>query len=199
MGQGPVVPLAGSYGPHPITEPLRNIATFFKLARSVTPAKPPVPDITAESLVLTSERSWAETDLKSVTNNAMAPDPKADVLGPISLAVVATRNGPPKPPEAGKEAKEGETPSKGRMVVFGDSDFAANSSYGQLLNGDLFNNSVSWLTHDESFISIRAKDPTNREVNMTQSEQRTWGVIAIIAIPGAILLIGASVWASRRK
>ena len=53
-----------------------------------------------------------------------------------------------------------ETEAETRVVVFGDSDFAANSGLGRQGNRDLFLNTVGWLSQQENLISIRPKSPT---------------------------------------
>jgi len=182
FGAGPSIPLVTNYGRHKITERF-NVMTFFPLVRSVSPAKTPVPGITAEQLLASNDRSWAETDMKS---NQVTFDEKAgDVKGPVSLAVVATKD-------------IGEN-KKARLVVYGDSDFASNSGFGLQGNGNLFLNSISWLAQDESFISIRPKNPEDRRLTMTEAQGRLVSYVMLLFLPGAVLVSGVSVWMKRRK
>ena len=55
----------------------------------------------------------------------------------------------------------------GRFVVFGSSQWAANSFLGsrQIANRDLALNTFNWLTSDEDLISIRPKEPEDRRLN----------------------------------
>ncbi|HEX4998697.1 MAG TPA: DUF4350 domain-containing protein [Terriglobia bacterium] len=185
-GTNPVWALVQEYGPHKITEQFRNGYTLFPMARSVTPAKPAGEGITVETILSTSPDSWGETDIKSILpGKTVGMDKDKDVAGPVSLGVVATKD------QGGEK--------KSRLVVIGDSDFASNAFFRQQLNGDLFANAISWLSHDESFISIRPKDPTNRDITMTESARRVLTLVSLIVFPGGILLAGVSVWASRRK
>src|SRR5689334_7934936 len=117
--------------------------TFFPLVRSVRPAMPAVEGVTVEPLLTTNERTWAETDMKNP--EVRLEENKGDIKGPVSIAVVATK-------DAGDKKKS-------RLVVFGDSDFAVNGFFGVQRNGNLFINAVSWLAQDEGFISIKAKAP----------------------------------------
>ena len=144
IGMGPAAPLVtpNGYGQHKITERMSRVMTFFPLVRSVSPAAMPVEGITVDKLIQTNERSWGETNLKG---GEASFDEKSDIKGPLSLAVTATKT-------------VGEN-KKARLVVFGDSDFASNAYYGQVGNGNLFINTINWLTGDESFISIRPKNP----------------------------------------
>src|SRR5262249_43221559 len=122
FGAGPSIPLVTNYGRHKITERF-NVMTFFPLVRSVSPAKTPVSGINVETLLSTNDRSWAETDMKS---NQASFDEKTDIKGPVSIAVVAT--------------KDLADNKKARLVVYGDSDFASNQAFGLQGNGNLFLN-----------------------------------------------------------
>lgn len=181
FGAGPQIPLVTNYGNHKITERF-NVMTFFPLARSVAPASPAAEGVTTEQLLSSSERSWGETDMKS-TEASM--DEKVDLKGPVSLAVVATKD-------------QGEN-KKSRLVVYGDSDFAANGFFGLQGNGNLFLNTVTWLAQDESFISIRPKSPDDRRLTMTEAQGRMVSYVSVLLLPLSILLAGVSVWMKRRK
>jgi ABC-type uncharacterized transport system involved in gliding motility auxiliary subunit len=181
FGAGPSIPLVTNYGRHKITERF-NVMTFFPLVRSVTPAKTPAAGINVETLLSTNDRSWAETDMKS---NQASFDEKTDIKGPVSIAVVATKD-------------LGEN-KKARLVVYGDSDFASNQAYGLQGNGNLFLNTISWLAQDESFISIRPKNPEDRRLTMTEAQGRLVSFVVLLFLPVGVLVAGISVWMKRRK
>ena len=69
-----------------------------------------------------------------------------------------------------KPAAENTPAVKARMVVVGNSDFAANPYFDTQGNGNLFMNMVSWLAQEEDLISIRPKAPEDRKVIMSQSQ-----------------------------
>jgi gliding motility-associatede transport system auxiliary component len=181
FGAGPSIPLVTKYSRHKITERF-NVMTFFPLVRSITAAKEPANGVTVSSLFESNERSWGETDTKS---NEVSFDEKKDLKGPVSLAVVATKDFP--------ENK------KGRLVVFGDSDFASNGAFGLQGNGNLFLNTVSWLAQDESFISIRTKNPEDRRLTLTEAQGRLVSYVTLLFLPVGVLAAGISVWMKRRK
>jgi hypothetical protein len=60
-------------------------------------------------------------------------------------------------------------------------------------------NAVSFLAQDESFISIKVKDPANRPVTMTESQERSVAWLVELLLPGSVLAIGISVLVRRRK
>lgn len=181
FGAGPTIPLVTNYSRHKITENFK-VMTFFPFVRSVTPMNPPVNGINAETLLSSNERSWGETNLKS---NEAAFDEKTDLKGPVSLATVATKD-------------LGEN-KKARLIVYGTSNFAANSAFGLQGNGNLFLNTVSWLAQDENFISIRPKNPEDRRLTMTEAQGRLVSYVMLLLLPVGVLVAGISVWAKRRR
>lgn len=111
-------------------------------------------------------------------------DENLDLKGPVPIAAVVTKD------------SEG---MMGRLIVFGDSDFAMNAYFGAQGNGNLFMNVVRWLAQDESFIAIAAKNPADRPLAMNESEGRLVSIVLVFLFPGAILATGLFVWAKRRK
>jgi ABC-type uncharacterized transport system involved in gliding motility auxiliary subunit len=182
FGAGPTIPLVSKYEGHRITQGF-NVMTFFPLARSIMPAKPPVEGIVVEPLLRTNEASWGESDMKPGEKQVQF-DEKTDIKGPVTIGEVATKTVGDK---------------KGRLVVIGDSDFAINGYFGALGNGNLLTNAVSFLAQDESFISIKTRDPANRPVTMTESQERSVAWLVELLLPGSVLAIGISVLVRRRK
>jgi ABC-type uncharacterized transport system involved in gliding motility auxiliary subunit len=86
-----------------------------------------------------------------------------------------------------------------RMVVIGSSEFVRNGVFNQQLNGDVFLNSVSWLSRQEAqTLSIRPKAMTNRRILMSMEQARLIGWTALVIIP--LIGFGAAgiLWWSRR-
>jgi len=187
MGAGPQIPLVLQYEQHRITDRFRNM-TFFPYVRSVQPAKESAAGVTVETLFKSNPNSWGETDLR---NPEASYDSKTDLAGPLPLAVAATKE---VKPAAGEQKAV-----RARLVVIGDSDFAANPYFGVQGNGNLFLNTVSWLGEEEDLISIRPKSPEDRRVILSRSQQNTVRLVVLFVIPGAVLLVGIVVWARRRK
>ena len=182
FGAGPTIPLVSKYEGHRITQGF-NVMTFFPLARSITPAKLPVEGVVVEPLLRTNEASWGESDMKPGAKQVQL-DENVDIKGPVTIGDVATKTIGDK---------------KGRLVVIGDSDFAINGYFGALGNGNLLTNAVTFLAQDESFISIKAKDPANRPVTMTESQERSVAWLVEILLPLSVFIIGISVLVRRRK
>jgi ABC-type uncharacterized transport system involved in gliding motility auxiliary subunit len=176
---GPGAPVVLNYGSHPITKDFDGSMTFFPLARSVNTVQGSGASDT--DLLKTSDASWAATDLKP--GKPVKFEEGKDKKGPINLGVAATRS------EGDKEA---------RLVVIGDSDFASNQFVDLQRNGDLFMNSVNWLAQDEDLISIRPKNPADRRVSLTESDQNLLFWMTVVFMPLAVIGSGLYIWWNRR-
>jgi ABC-type uncharacterized transport system involved in gliding motility auxiliary subunit len=196
IGSSYDTPVAVSYPQHPITERFESL-TAFPLARSVLTATAGAEGRTAQSFVETGERSWAEHDIDSVaskTGPKLDEEKGGDRRGPISVgaAVSQALTEPAAPP--GAETK----PPEARVVVMGDSDFAANVAINISGNRDLFMNIVGWLTRQENLISIRPKEPGDSRLTLTGDQARRIAWLALFLFPGAILALGVYTWWRRR-
>lgn len=183
LGAGPEVPVVSDYSPtHPITGNF-SLMTFFPMVRSITGVPDPEadPPINVTQLVTSGARSWGESDLGSPEVGFSAD---TDLEGPVSIGVAITR-----------QFDESRT---ARLVVLGDSDFAANGFFDLQGNGDLFMNAISWLAEDEGFISIRPREPEDRPLVLTEAQARASYYLSMFLFPGAILLGGIVLWARRR-
>src|ERR1700747_478914 len=116
-----------------------------------------------------------------------------DKQGPISVAAAVS---PPSTSTAGA-AGEGPKPET-RVVVYGDSDFAANAGLGIQGNRDLFMNTVGWLSQQENLIAIRPKESDDRRITLTATQQNNIMWLSLLVIPGVIFGSGVYSWWRRR-
>ncbi|HET7694907.1 MAG TPA: Gldg family protein [Vicinamibacterales bacterium] len=198
IGTDESVPVAASYPAHAITQEF-SLLTAYPLARSIAPIEGGANGRTAQKLIETGPRSWAETDLKSLSGGQPAKMDGSDKPGPVSLGVAVT--GPATNAPAPKEPpKPGETPKQveARIVAIGDSDFASNAALGVQGNRDLFLNAVNWLAQQENLISIRAKDPEDRRITLTADQERLIFYLTVLIVPGLVILAGVQTWWRRR-
>jgi ABC-type uncharacterized transport system involved in gliding motility auxiliary subunit len=205
FGADASVPVAASYPGHPITERF-NLMTAYPLARSVAAATTPVEGRTPQSFVETSAQSWAETNLEGLlAGEQVSLDPATgDRPGPIALAmaVSAAATDAPKPaepaPATGDAAPPAPPTPETRVVVMGDSDFAANFGLGIQGNRDLFMNAMGWLSQQEGLIAVRARSPEDRRLTMTSDSVQMVMLLSIFLIPAAIFGLGVYTWWRRR-
>jgi ABC-type uncharacterized transport system involved in gliding motility auxiliary subunit len=207
FGAGELTPMAVEYPYHEITRGFR-VMTAFHEARSLQAGTAPAPGITAQNLVLTSEASWGETDL--ALKAPVQPDEK-DKKGPIALGAVATvpvttapspspsPESSPFPSPSPEASPEAPPPTReGRVVALGDADFASNALLAFQGNRDFFLNVVAWLAEDADLIAIRPREPEDQRMFLTQTQQQTIAVVALILLPGLFVALGVWAWWKRR-
>ena len=190
FGASPLMPIAMHYNAHPITRPMRDVATLFPMARTVdtTPGGGSA-NATLSPLIETSPASYAITNLQGIASGQLDFNPATSRKGPLTLGVAGTM-----PATAPKPHHH-----QARFVVYGSPDFAANAYLGFSGNRDLFLNSMNWLVGQAKFITIRPKPPQNTPLNLPASSMRLvlWSVLAIL--PGVIVVAGVFVWWRRRR
>ena len=208
LGTDASVPVVASYPQHPVTENF-NVLTAFPLSQSVrSETANPLPTANTQNLIQTSERSWSESDTKSLASGGKVSLDEAagDRKGPVTIAMSFSMDAPDAPPaaaDAAKGTKPGETqgtPPKPQMriIVIGDSDFATNAASGIQGNADLFVNMNNWLTQQEDLISIHPRETGDQRITMTADQQRTVAWLSLLIIPGLILGSGIYTWWRRR-
>ena len=194
VGTSELVPLAASYPSHPITQGFR-LVTGYPLARSIAPVSGGVGGHVAQSFIETSQQSWAKNDAKTVlgSKKGIEIDEAKDKHGPLSVGA-AVAGAASAAPGADAAAQKPET----RVVVMGDSDFAANAYLGIGGNRDLFMNTIGWLSQQENLISIRPKEADDRRITLTATQQANIQWLALLVIPGVVFGSGVYTWWRRR-
>ena len=213
IGTDASVPVAATYPPHAITDGF-NLLTAYPLARSVHPIEGGVEGRFARPFVQTGPRSWAEADIDELASGEVAMDEaEGDLSGPIIIAAAVSAPAPQpstvtsdvestgadaeEPPESEADEDDGPVPET-RVVVIGDSDFAANFGLGIQGNRDLFLNTINWLAQQENLIAIRPREPDDRRITLTAVQQRNALWIALLIIPGGVGALGVYSWWGRR-
>jgi len=189
QGFGPAVPVVDQYGEHPITKDFGNGISFYPLAQPIDLV--PVPGVEATPLLITTDQSWAESNIES---KDLQFNPESDRQGPLTLGVALSRK--VKAPSNSKQSGERQ---ESRLVVLGNSTFATDGVIEQQLNGDVFLNSVSWLSkQDEQLLSIRPKEAKNRRINLKPQQANILSLTALGLVP--LLGFGTAVilWWKRR-
>jgi ABC-type uncharacterized transport system involved in gliding motility auxiliary subunit len=191
-----VVPIAQTYGKHPITENFQDI-TVYPQTRTVEPDADGKKGLTATALVKTSASSWAETAVADVFDKGTANVDDNDRKGPLTIAVASEaklKDMGVEPPAEGKKRDEA------RLVVFGSSLFADNQQFAQArLNGDLFLNAVGWLVGQEELVSIRSRTVRTSRADLTPDEVGQLFYLSVLIIPQVLIAFGIAVWWQRKS
>ncbi len=176
---------------HPIVGPL-DAPPLFSLTRSVDvlPADGTTP--VGIPFLRTGPESWATTDTSVLRTGTATFVPDRDRRGPVTIgAEVAFQSLTP----------PGAPPAEGRMVVYGNSEFANNFFIEFLGNKDLLVNSVDWLAREPEAMSHRPRQQqlgvAQFYVSAEEGDLMFW--VTAVAEPVAFALIGiALAWRRRR-
>jgi ABC-type uncharacterized transport system involved in gliding motility auxiliary subunit len=117
------------------------------------------------------------------------PSPSASPSPSAAPSAAASPEASPAPDESKREA---------RVAVYGDSDWASNALLSVQGNQDLFVNTVAWLAQDPDLISIRAREPEDQRLVLSQQQQGNVRLFSLLLLPGALLAAGIYSWWRRR-
>jgi ABC-type uncharacterized transport system involved in gliding motility auxiliary subunit len=203
-------PIVTQYKPHRITRDF-TLATIFPFARPLFLNKD-VKTATLVPLVETSASSWEKLgkDWQKDWQKDKKPlyDAKTDKKGPFTVAAlvepksIKKPEASPKPPA--KPEEKASTPAKPQenaqayLAVFGDADFAADEFFNQLGNGDLFLNTVNFLSAEEKQIIIRKTSQNLEPLLLTSWKIFIVFFVSVILLPLAMLIAGVAVYLRRR-
>jgi len=210
-------PFAGVYAEdHPITASMSE-TTLFPMVRSVIVDL----DSEIEVIVSTGADSWAERDLEGWRATGRASLGPEDLPGPVPIAAAGlTRRVDPALVKAAGAGESGAAPDsgadgsidsasaeggaagapveRGRIVVFGDSDFASNEYIDSFRNRDLFLNSVNWLLGDVEQIALRPNVAKASRHRFSVDDFQRLQTLSLFVMPQLIAMIGVIAWWLRR-
>jgi ABC-type uncharacterized transport system involved in gliding motility auxiliary subunit len=175
---------------HPILAPL-DAPPLFSLTRSVGVVAGESDGLNAVPFLRTSDDSWVTTDPAVLRGGPAALLSRRDRPGPVTVGIeVAFRILTP----PGAEAQQG------RLVVYGNAEFANNFFIEFLGNKDLFVNTIGWLAREPQAISQR---PRRQQLGLQQfyvsAEQgnRVFWTTAVVE-PALLAAIGLGLALRRR-
>lgn len=174
-----------AYQFHTITKELEGYASILPACRSISVGTPVTVELQVTKLIESSNRAWGETNLEALQKPGAVPQmDEADTKGPLTLAVAG---------DGGEKY--------GRIVVFGTGGLAADGVLrqfqGQVANGDLFMNSINWLTQDEQLIAIRPTESDDRPLSKPSNPLYLL-LATTLFMPAVVLGIGGWVYWRRR-
>lgn len=227
LGFNPATALVTRYGDHPITNPFGNGISIYPVSRPVDFVE--TEGVKGTPLAFSNKESWAESNLTQENLEYNAERDRAGPLvlsfaldriegspnqSSQNQSSDANSQEPSSQDTEGNQAENNSetdadnetneqtslTPSKeSRIVIFGDSDFAKNGLFVQQLNGDIFLNSIDWLTNrGEASLALRPKEQTNRRINLDSKQAAILSRTAMGIVPLIGLILAIITWLRRR-
>jgi len=182
QGEPTTFEASGRESNHPITASLES-GPVFSGARPLS-ALSDGADVRTFVLLESSPRAWVHERADEPAGLVPAP---ADRPGPVALGVGSVVSGV----SGGGE---------GRVIVYGDSDFATDLFASYLGSRDLFVNTVDWLSGELWLMASapRLKRPGIEVFYVTAAQQLALFWLSTVAEPLAFLLIGVVIYFYRR-
>ncbi|HEO70562.1 MAG TPA: hypothetical protein ENN80_04815 [Candidatus Hydrogenedentes bacterium] len=177
---------------HPITRGFDQ-RMLLRVARTVRATRERPEGVICTELLRTTPDFWAESDVELLFETGKARREPDEPEGPLSVAIAATVR-------TESAAVEGGPARDARVVVVGDSDFAANGQISVIPgNLNIVLNIMAWLTENEELIAIRPTDKTDPPIILSAKEERTIVWIAVLGTLQAIVAAGLGVHVYRRR
>ncbi len=111
----------------------------------------------------------------------------------LDLSAGRTEMDPSKGVPANFVPKEG-----GRVVVFGDADFAGGSNLGEGNDKDLFINTIAWLSDEASQLGEQDDKTAKNKISLDAISGALVGLVALFLVPGTFASLGFAMLARRR-
>jgi ABC-type uncharacterized transport system involved in gliding motility auxiliary subunit len=177
-------------GAHPVLAPL-TAAPLFSRTRSVEVLTASGHDTAGLVFLRTGAESWTTRD-EGVTRTAVPAFVQGrDRHGPLGVGAEVAFLTPVLP---------GEDPRQGRIVAYGNAQFANNFFIEFLGNKDLFANSVAWLVRDPEGVgrrNPRQLPGVNQFFVSDEDGQRLFWASAVV-LPAAFAVVGVALTMWRR-
>ncbi len=192
-------PAVTQYNRHQVTRGLP--LTFFPGVRSVSPTER-VAGTSVTALVNTSNKSFGETSPDRIEFNE-----GEDMTGPLTIMVASTLRPERVADELAVSRTTDDSPlpsphiegsAKSRIAVIGDSDFATNSFFHVLGNGNLFLNAMNYLAARENLIGVEPRTYDPPRVNLTNRQMKGTFLLSVVLLPAILAIIGIAVWWRQR-
>ena len=179
--------------PHPVVQTLidNQLVLRFGNTRSVRrdTARATDPGLSVTPLVLTGASAWGEYNYQLRRNHRF--DPAVDLPGPVPVVTAAER-----------VAAKNDLPFSvrvGRIIAFGNSDFAANGRLRAGANNTFFFSAINWLVERDRSLNIPPRPIEKFQLALTGDQLARLRYTLLFGVPGVFALIGLVVYWTRRK
>jgi ABC-type uncharacterized transport system involved in gliding motility auxiliary subunit len=158
---------------------------------SPSPSLPPV-DTNGQTPPVVTPSPTASPTASPIMSPSSSPSPTAS---PSPAPTTSPTGRPTTSPIVNPIASPTTVPRESRLVIFGNSAFATDAFFGAQLNGDMFLNSVTWVSQaDGQALSIRPREIKRRQLSGTPQQVQIVMLLSAVLLPiigfGLAALIG---------
>ncbi len=169
--------------------------TYFPGATAIIPAGAALQYAQMQPLLWTSEDAYLDEDYDPDVPSQY--DEETDSKG-VQIIGAMIAMVPPQPEDPDEPVTIPEDYVDTRLIVLGDSDFASNKHFFNGGNGDLFLNSISWLTAGTELISIDRKFLQTRRLILRPEAKVFIDISSTALLPLLVFAAGGIIWYRRR-
>jgi ABC-type uncharacterized transport system involved in gliding motility auxiliary subunit len=199
--------------PDPTSSPTSSPSPRATASPTTSPTASPTTSPTAGSNSSPSPRATASPTTSPTASPTASPKSNSAPTSPQNKSIAQSSPTPqpspesnlsptPSAPESNTSAEDSEAataPPEARLVIIGNSSFATDGLVNQQLNGDIFLNTVNWLSQrSDQTLSIRPREATNRRIVLTAQQQIWLALLSLAVLPLLGFLSAFVVWWSRR-
>jgi len=168
------------YPPHPVTTAFKDMTLFPGVAVLQNTESS---EYNLRTLLASDPQAWLESS--PATANSQFDADSQDQMGPLDFAYSLTRT-----------LKTGQ---QQRIIVIGDGDFLSNAYLNNVGNLELGLRIVQWLTHNDTFIDIPARDSVGKTLHFNDLTLGLISTFLLILLPVTFLLCGFYIWRKRKR
>lgn len=168
---------------------------YFPGATAIIPLDAAVPYAQTQPLLWTSEDAYVDEDYDPDVPSQY--DEETDEAG-VRIIGAMVAMVPPEPEDPGEEATIPDDYADTRLIVIGDSDFAANKHFFNGSNSDLFLTSINWLTLGTELISIDRKFLQERRLILRPEAKSFIDISSMALLPLLVFAAGGIIWYRRK-
>jgi ABC-type uncharacterized transport system involved in gliding motility auxiliary subunit len=165
----------------------------FPVARTILPIEEAEGENKLVALALSSPDSWAYVNGGALPDGEVRFRRDVDQPGPFPVGILVKLHG---------DNAANDTATNGRLIVYGDSDFASNLSLNWRGNKDVMMSSLALLAEDSTLIAVRRKGPPGGSISpiyLSESEDNVVKWVSVVTVPAIFAAVGIVLTARRRK
>lgn len=181
------------FAKHPIMQPLldQNLPLSFGLCRPVrvNPSRAADESLIVKGLIGLDDTAWGELNFRQ---NPPRFDRGVDLVGKALDVGIASER-------VGAKAQLNFSVPRGRLIVYGCSDFIVNNRIGTAGNLTLALSSVNWLADRETPVTIAGRTLQKYQLALTEQQLLRLRYSLLFGLPGIFALLGLGVYWTRRR
>lgn len=177
---------------HPVREGVPRLQ--FPFSSGLVGESRPEEGLTVSPLALTSEGSFVETD-PDAEQFVFSP---GDFPGPVLVAAAADAS---RLEPAGERRLGAPRPGivRSRLFVTANVSWLTNEFLNRLGNRRFLTNALAWLTEEEQVLTAPSRIRPVPPLPWTPERQARVLAVAVVGVPGAVLVVGVAVALGRRR